>query len=377
MNKFLGFWAFFLLVGCVWGQDGGVSFMDNEPWESVIKKAKKENKLIFVDCYTVWCGPCSRLAEEVFPQKEMGDYMNPKFVSVKYDVDKGEGAKFKEMYASEIPAYPTLLILNAEGELVHRLVGYQPMQPLINSIQRGLDGISIYMMRGKYHQHKDDWTFVKDYLWALRFACMMQEYEEVARTYVGRFPLDSVLTKDFWEIMRPIVVEDPYCKEYPFVLNNLYILQYYGEDMYALEEQLDWHMMMTVNRLYNEYAQNKEAGKTLDGFEEKVVYLQSLLKVPVKGFALRQFELAAIECICKEDVDKLYERMHVFMDCDMIGETDFSSVIFNYLIRNLDDKQKLQECAEYIKNKSGLHEFLVKEYITVIEKRLEQFVSKK
>ena len=51
--------------------------------------------------------------------------------------------------------------------------------------------------------------------------------------------------------------------------------------------------------------------------------MQSLLKLPVKGFSVRQIELAAIECMFDNDVDKLYERLHVFMDCDMLGENYF------------------------------------------------------
>lgn len=377
MKRILSFLMFSLFCVDVFGQDGGVAFMDNEPWENVIKKAKEENKLIFVDCYTIWCGPCNRLTEEVFPQKEMGDYMNHRFVSVKYDIEKGEGARFKELYVNEISAYPTLLIMDTEGKLIHKLVGYQPMMPLMNSIQRGLEGVNVYAMKEKYAQNKNDKAFIKDYLWALRFANMMEEYESVARAYIGQFPMDSLLTKDFWEMASPIIVNDPYCKEYPFVLNNLNYLQYLGMDMYSLEEELDFYMMITVNRLYNEYKQKKKKGNSMEGFEDKVAYLRSLLKVPVRGFVLRQFDLAAIECICNEDVDKLFERMHVFMDCDMIGENDFSTVVFDYLLRNLKDEWKLRECAEYIKNKSGWHEFIVKEYATLIDKRIEELALKK
>ena len=43
----------------LFAQNRGVRFMDNEPWESVMKEAQKQNKLIFVDCYTSWCGPWS------------------------------------------------------------------------------------------------------------------------------------------------------------------------------------------------------------------------------------------------------------------------------------------------------------------------------
>ena len=50
-----------------------------------LELAKSEKKLVFIDCYTSWCGPCKIMAKEVLPQKEVGDFLNELFVCVKYD----------------------------------------------------------------------------------------------------------------------------------------------------------------------------------------------------------------------------------------------------------------------------------------------------
>ena len=47
-------------------QNRNINFEQTKEWKKIIKKAKKENKLIFVDCYTSWCGPCKILSRNVF-----------------------------------------------------------------------------------------------------------------------------------------------------------------------------------------------------------------------------------------------------------------------------------------------------------------------
>jgi thioredoxin-related protein len=85
-------------------------------------KAKKENKLIFIDCYTTWCGPCKSMAKKTFTNKEVGDYYNKNFICVKMDMESGEGPKLQSTYSVE--AYPTFLFINSKGEVKHRELGY-------------------------------------------------------------------------------------------------------------------------------------------------------------------------------------------------------------------------------------------------------------
>ena len=60
-----------------------------------LEATKTENKLVFMDCYTSWCGPCKRMASQVFVQEQVGEYFNPRFVCVKIDMEKGEGVELR------------------------------------------------------------------------------------------------------------------------------------------------------------------------------------------------------------------------------------------------------------------------------------------
>lgn len=96
-------------------------------------QAKREGKLLFIDCYTTWCGPCKMMSNNVFPQPEMGQAFNPYFVSMKIDMEKGEGIELAKRW--EVTAFPTMLVLTPEGEVLHRIVGARQGPELIKEIE--------------------------------------------------------------------------------------------------------------------------------------------------------------------------------------------------------------------------------------------------
>jgi len=91
----------------------GIEF-EHTSWSEAVKKAKAENKLIFVDVYTSWCGPCKVMATQVFTRSEIGATYNRGFVNVKIDAEKGEGIALAKKY--EVKSYPTYLFINPADE---------------------------------------------------------------------------------------------------------------------------------------------------------------------------------------------------------------------------------------------------------------------
>ncbi len=106
----------------------GIQFTDAS-WRDILKKAKAEKKVIFLDAYASWCGPCKLLQKNVFTKKAVGDFYNEKFINVKMDMEKGEGPALSQVYPLE--AYPTLLFIDGNGRVLKKVLGLQTPENLI------------------------------------------------------------------------------------------------------------------------------------------------------------------------------------------------------------------------------------------------------
>jgi thiol-disulfide isomerase/thioredoxin len=90
-------------------------------WSDILAEAKAQDKIVFVDAYTTWCGPCKSMAANIFPLEDVGSFYNENFINAKVDMEKGDGIDIAKKY--KVNAYPTFLWINGNGELVHRAVG--------------------------------------------------------------------------------------------------------------------------------------------------------------------------------------------------------------------------------------------------------------
>lgn len=129
-------WKIGLLLLPVWGYTQGVDFRQVSYAEAT-ELAAKEKKMIFIDFYTTWCGPCKQMSKEVFPQKEVGDFFNPRFISLKMDAEKGEGKGLAVKY--KIRAYPTFVVLKADGTEIYCTSGARPASEFTEKIRKGID----------------------------------------------------------------------------------------------------------------------------------------------------------------------------------------------------------------------------------------------
>jgi thioredoxin-related protein len=104
---------------------------------TAFEKAKKEDKGVFIDCQTKWCHWCRVVEKEIFTLDSVADFINEHFVPVSLDMGKGEGIAANKKF--NVRAYPTFLVLNSEGDVLYRFLGYHPADIYMSHLRNGAD----------------------------------------------------------------------------------------------------------------------------------------------------------------------------------------------------------------------------------------------
>jgi len=102
-------------------------------YEEALAFAKKENKAIFLDAYTSWCGWCKELDKKTFSDEDFSSYMNENYVNVKMDMETPEGVKIGQKY--KVSGYPTILVIHKNGDLAHRIVGFLQAPAMMKEVK--------------------------------------------------------------------------------------------------------------------------------------------------------------------------------------------------------------------------------------------------
>lgn len=154
-------------------QDKGIHFEHGLSWAEIQAKAKAENKHIFIDCFTTWCGPCKYMSANIFPLEEVGSFMNDKYISVKVQMDETakDNEDVKKWYADakmigekySVRAYPTFLFFAPDGSIVDRQVGGGEAKEFV---ERCADALKpekqYYTQLDQYNKGKKDPAFLRE-----------------------------------------------------------------------------------------------------------------------------------------------------------------------------------------------------------------------
>jgi thiol:disulfide interchange protein len=113
-----------------------VKFTNTDDIAAALEKAKKTNKVVFIDFFTTWCAPCRVMEESVFRDEDVANYLNENCISIRVNAEKGKGPDRKLEYA--IDAYPTMLVYSPNGDEVARKQGSLGIEAFKEFIKTGV-----------------------------------------------------------------------------------------------------------------------------------------------------------------------------------------------------------------------------------------------
>jgi len=179
-------------------------------------KAQKEHKLIFIDAFTTWCGPCKQMSKNVFTNDAVADFYNFSFINAKIDMEKGEGIELAKLY--DVKCYPNLLFIDGDGNLVHRVAGSMSTKEFINlgkETQYPEKCFSYYVKN--FEANKTNADFLAKYIEARESTCL--ESQDLVKDYFAQQKDENLTTKANWD-MIVYHINDMDSKVFEFVIAN-------------------------------------------------------------------------------------------------------------------------------------------------------------
>lgn len=216
MIKSVYFFGLLSLLSIVnFAQNRSIKF-EHSSFKEIKEKALKENKLIFIDAFTTWCGPCKQMSKNIFTNDTVAEYYNKNFVNAKIDMEKGEGIELAKLY--DVRCYPNLLFVDGNGNLVHRIAGSMSVKEFVALGEDTKNPESCFSFYEKsYEKNKSNPSFLIKYIQARENTCL--DVDNLVHNYFSLQKQSDLLNKENWEMIQQHT-NSMTTNEYDFLIEN-------------------------------------------------------------------------------------------------------------------------------------------------------------
>ena len=228
----IALFIFCSLVGLKLVAQTEINFEKNTTIQALKAKAKKEKKLIFIDAYTTWCGPCKWISANIFTNKEVADYYNKNFINAKFDMeDQGEGTRIGSSY--QVMCYPNLLFIDADGKLIHRTAGAEKdPQYYIALGETAKDPKKCFAgVEERYKKEPLNTIYFAEYLSLVSNTCL--DFQKDLDNFLFRLTEDDYYREDNWKLIQEHLADFNHKVTQYIAKNTSKFQEKYGEEVDA------------------------------------------------------------------------------------------------------------------------------------------------
>ena len=106
-----------------------------QDYKSASVRAANEKKLLMVDLYADWCGPCRMLDKTTFRNADVEAALSRDFITVKVNI---ESTKENRDLATRLDtrAIPHVVFFDSDGKKLSQLVGYYPPDQFLDELRK-------------------------------------------------------------------------------------------------------------------------------------------------------------------------------------------------------------------------------------------------
>lgn len=309
----------------------GIKFEDSN-FSAILAKAKKENKLIFVDAYASWCGPCKLMVKNIFPLQTVGDFYNSHFINAKIDMEKGEGIGLAKKY--NVKAFPTYLFINGDGEEVHRTLGYVEEKDFIQFAKDAEDpNKRLTALKQKFENGEKDPEFLKN----LAGLTIYNDSEFAGKVLDRYFQQKTVLDQEDIQMLLSGIqsTESPLYKT--FQARKSDIIKILPEDRYAKVDK-SIQLNTVLKKSYN--ADTKSWNDSY--------FLTESQKFMTKDEAEKTLKRAKANRALKNKDIPTYEKLtlELYKDYSAASSEELNSLAWNFF-ENVSNKTSLEKAVSW------------------------------
>ncbi|MBD0401213.1 DUF255 domain-containing protein [Flammeovirga sp. EKP202] len=233
--------------------------------DNAFKKAKTENKDVFITVYTSYCEACNMMQEEIFEERKVGHYYNQHYISLLIDANSQEGKQLVDEY--KLHDYPSFLFIGQDKQPLHLFVGNMSENEFMKSTKEAKDpNQQLYTLKKTINKNSSIQD-LSEYIYVTYRASM--EDPEILTAFLNKIEQDHIEIKKIWFALKEVTIHNGlHSKALTYVIKHAREI----EKQYGTKE-----IIQTINGAAKVSMQPYVEKKDIKGWQELMTYLEKEL----------------------------------------------------------------------------------------------------